>query len=32
MHAREIASSNLTIHKTFKFDSKNDKAMGRAMA
>jgi hypothetical protein len=34
MRAREVASSNITIHKTRKFDSKNseiDRAMGRAM-
>jgi hypothetical protein len=31
---RDVANSNLTIYKTYKFDSKNgenDRAMGRAM-
>jgi hypothetical protein len=34
MHEREVASSNVTIHKTRKFDSKNgenDREMGKAM-
>jgi hypothetical protein len=29
MHEREVTSSNLTIHKTYKFDSKNDRAIGK---